>query len=152
WRYNECQMTSLFDLELKRLGGERGLGRRVRHEADLSDAIRDGFSSRVLDSLMQSSGLSLKEIADSVGLPVRTLQRHKSEGRFDAAESDRLYRLAHILAMAERYLGDRERALKWIRYPIGALGGTAPLQFLDTEPGTRIVEQILGRIAYGGIS
>ncbi|MGH9161620.1 MAG: antitoxin Xre/MbcA/ParS toxin-binding domain-containing protein [Vicinamibacteraceae bacterium] len=31
-------------------------------------------------------------------------------------------------------------------------GGLAPLAMIDTEPGARTVENVLGRIAHGGVS
>jgi len=55
-------------------------------------------------------------------------------------------------ALADKYLGDRERAIRWLRHPNRALGGLAPVAAIDTELGARQVENILGRIAYGGIS
>ena len=142
----------MFSSELESLGGERILGRQVRNSGELGEAIRQGFPPRVLDSLMESSGLTLREIAESLDIPIRTLQRHRNEGRLAPSESDRLYRLAHVMALAVHYLGDREAAMDWLRYPLPALGGVPPLRLLDTDPGLREVERILGRIAYGGIS
>jgi len=40
----------------------------------------------------------------------------------------------------------------WLKRPNRALGGLAPVAAIDTELGARQVENILGRIAYGGIS
>jgi len=61
-------------------------------------------------------------------------------------------RLARILALAEHHLGDRRRATDWLDQPDHALGGIAPRQAIDTNVGTAQVENILGRIGYGGIS
>ena len=43
-------------------------------------------------------------------------------------------------------------ASRWLRRSNRALGGVAPLDAIDTELGARQVENLLGRIAYGGIS
>jgi putative toxin-antitoxin system antitoxin component (TIGR02293 family) len=56
------------------------------------------------------------------------------------------------VAMAHDFLGGRERATSWLKRPNRALGGVAPVEAMDTELGARQVENILGRIAYGGIS
>jgi putative toxin-antitoxin system antitoxin component (TIGR02293 family) len=56
------------------------------------------------------------------------------------------------MAIASEYLGDAERARRWLKHPNRALGGLAPVAAIDTEPGARQVENLLGRIAYGGIS
>jgi len=79
------------------------------------------------------------------------LQRHRRSGRLAPFESDRLYRLARIVAIANEYLGGQERAARWLKHPNHALGGISPVAAIDTELGARQVENILGRIAYGGI-
>jgi putative toxin-antitoxin system antitoxin component (TIGR02293 family) len=67
-------------------------------------------------------------------------------------ESDRIYRLARIVALARQNLGSGDLALRWLKRPNRALGGSAPVAAIDTEVGARQVENVLGRIAYGGIS
>jgi putative toxin-antitoxin system antitoxin component (TIGR02293 family) len=61
-------------------------------------------------------------------------------------------RLARIIALAKHYLGDTHAANRWLKRPNAALGGKTPLELMDTEPGARAMENVLGRIAYGGIS
>jgi putative toxin-antitoxin system antitoxin component (TIGR02293 family) len=101
---------------------------------------------------MRSADLNLKELAASLDLSPRSLQRRRQEGRLAQHESDRLYRLARIVALAKHYLGDDGAAVRWLKRPNRALGGLIPLNSLDTEPGARMVENVLGRIAYGGVS
>ncbi len=137
---------------VKELGGERTVGRPVASDRDLREAIREGFRPAVVEELMRTSGLTLKELAGALDLSPRSLQRRRTGGRLARYESDRLYRLARIVAVANEYLGDRERALRWLKRPNRALGGIAPVAAIDTELGARQVENILGRIAYGGIS
>jgi putative toxin-antitoxin system antitoxin component (TIGR02293 family) len=101
---------------------------------------------------MRASGLTLKELATALDLSPRSLQRRRRTGRLARYESDRLYRLARIVALANEFLGDHERAVHWLKRPNRALGGISPVAALDTELGARQVENILGRLAYGGIS
>jgi len=56
------------------------------------------------------------------------------------------------MALAAHYLGDAHAANRWLKRPNAALGGKPPIELLDTEPGARAVENVLGRIGYGGIS
>jgi putative toxin-antitoxin system antitoxin component (TIGR02293 family) len=134
------------------LGGRRALGRSLSNDRDMREAIRDGFPPAVVERVMRASGLTLKELADALDLSARSLQRRRRSGKLARYESDRLYRLARLVAIASDYLGDQERARRWLRRPNRALGGIAPLATIDTEAGARQVENILGRIAYGGIS
>jgi putative toxin-antitoxin system antitoxin component (TIGR02293 family) len=136
---------------IRELGGERALGRAMTSDRDLREAIRDGFPHAVLEELMRASGLTLKELADALDLSPRSLQRRR-RGRLARFESDRLYRLARLLALARENLGDAARASRWFKRTNRALGGLAPIAAIDTELGARQVENLLGRIAYGGIS
>ena len=137
---------------IEELGGESALGRTARTESELTAAIREGFPFSVIEEIMQSAGLTLKELASSVGLSPRSLQRRRGERRLARHESDRLYRLARIIALAKHSLGDQAKAGRWLRRPNRALGGVPPLEAIDTELGARSVENVLGRIAHGGVS
>jgi putative toxin-antitoxin system antitoxin component (TIGR02293 family) len=136
---------------LRELGGTRVLGRALSSDRDLQEAIREGFPHAVLEELMRASGLTLKELADALDLSSRSLQRRR-RGRLARFESDRLYRMARLLALARESLGDHARATRWLKRSNRALGGVAPLSAIDTELGARNVENLLGRISYGGIS
>jgi putative toxin-antitoxin system antitoxin component (TIGR02293 family) len=46
-------------------------------------------------------------------------------------------------------IGNAEKAAQWLRTPNRALGGEVPIDQLDTDLGSKEVENILGRIAYG---
>lgn len=136
----------------EQLGGEQVLGRTLRSETDLQAAIREGFPQKVVEGVMHSAGITLSELAAALDLSTRSLQRRRGEGRLARFESDRLYRLARIVALAKHYLGDDQLATQWLKRSNRALGGKTPLELIDTEPGARAVENVLGRIAYGGVS
>jgi putative toxin-antitoxin system antitoxin component (TIGR02293 family) len=136
---------------VRQLGGKRVLGRSLANNHDLREAIREGFPHAVVGELMQASGLTLKELAGALDLSPRSLQRRR-RGRLARFESDRLYRMARLLAIARETLGDQARAGRWLKRTNRALGGVAPIAAIDTELGARQVENLLGRIAYGGMS
>ena len=144
-------MANEFRAVLRELGGERALGRALASDRDMREAIREGFPHAVLEELMQASGLTLKELAHALDLSTRSLQRRR-RGRLARFESDRLYRMARVLALARESLGDLALANRWLKRANHALGGLAPIAAIDTELGARQVENLLGRIAYGGIS
>jgi putative toxin-antitoxin system antitoxin component (TIGR02293 family) len=145
-------MVNEFRAVVAELGGERALGRVLANDRDMRDAIRDGFPPAVVEQLMRASGLTLKELASALDLSPRSLQRRRRSGKLAGYESDRLYRLARLVAIAHEYLGGQEHARRWLKRPNRALGGVAPVSAIDTEVGARQVENILGRIAYGGVS
>jgi putative toxin-antitoxin system antitoxin component (TIGR02293 family) len=143
-------MVNELQAVIEELGGKPALGRSLQTAADLRTAIRQGFPQSVVEEVMHAAGLTLKELATTLDLSARSLQRRRREGRLARYESDRLYRLARIIALAKHYLGDGPKATRWLRRPNRALGGSTPLELVDTELGARTVENILGRIAYGG--
>jgi putative toxin-antitoxin system antitoxin component (TIGR02293 family) len=145
-------MASELRAVVEELGGQSALGRALRTERDLQAAIREGFPQAVVREVMEAADLSLKELAATLDLSARSLQRRRHEGRLAHYESDRIYRLARIIALAKQYLGDKDTATRWLKRPNRALGGNVPLDLIDTEPGARAVENVLGRIAYGGVS
>jgi putative toxin-antitoxin system antitoxin component (TIGR02293 family) len=151
-RYNRRQMVDELRSVVKELGGRSVFGRNFANHRDMTDAIRAGFPPAVVEELMRSSGLTLKELAEALDLSPRSLQRRRGSGRLARFESDRLYRLARIVALAHKSLGSQRSASQWLKRSNRALDGSAPIDVVDTELGARRVENVLGRIAYGGIS
>src|SRR3990170_4606284 len=96
------------------LGGEAVLGRRLERDSDLQTAIREGFPQKVIEELMEGADLSIKELAACLDLSPRSLQRRRREGRLARYESDRVYRLARIIALAKSSLGRRGAASRWL--------------------------------------
>ncbi|HEY6375390.1 MAG TPA: antitoxin Xre/MbcA/ParS toxin-binding domain-containing protein [Edaphobacter sp.] len=134
------------------LGGEKAVGRPVHSERDLTEAIRAGFRQEAVRYVASASGQTLKEMSAYLRVSYRSVMRRNNQVHLASTESDRLFRLVRIMVLAEHYIGDRGKAMGWLRYPNQALGGSTPLELLDTELGAREVEDVLGRIAYGGVS
>lgn len=118
----------------------------------LGERVRRGLPYAALEALMKGLGLTREQVAEALHLPERTLARRKKERRLHPDESDRLFRLARIAAQAAGVLGSTEKAARWLQKPNRALGGRVPLSLLDTDAGTREVEEVLGRIEHGVVS
>ena len=131
------------------LGGEKVLRLRIRTKNDLIEAIRNGLSYDSLEAVKTRFDIKADTINALLDLPPRTLARRKKSRRFRSEESDRLVRVARIGTLAEETLGTRAKAIAWLRMSNRALGGVAPLSRLDTDVGTREVEDLLIRIAQG---
>ena len=129
------------------LGGV-GRGRAVGAEFALLGAVREGLPLSALDRLIADGAITEAEI-EAHFIPRRTLYARRQKGMLSREQSDLIVRLARIQAMAEDVFGRRQDAHAWMREKNGALEGHAPLTLLDTEEGGRLVEAVLGRIAYG---
>ncbi len=132
------------------LGGEQVLGRPVHQSGALAELVREGLPAAALAALAKRLDLRQAEISAKIGIPQRTLTRRLARhARLTAAESDRTVRLAQVYANAAETLGSEEKAAQWLKTPNRALRGGRPLDQIDTDPGVREVEDVLGRIAYG---
>jgi putative toxin-antitoxin system antitoxin component (TIGR02293 family) len=118
----------------------------------LSAELSKGLPYRSLEHIAQSYGLSLTQLSPVVGVSLRTLSRRRREGKFRPHESDRVGRLARVLAQADETFGDHHKAGRWLVTEIRALGYVAPLTLMVNDAGVRAVEQILGRIDHGVFS
>jgi putative toxin-antitoxin system antitoxin component (TIGR02293 family) len=116
---------------------------------ELVARLRKGLPSSSFGQLQRALGVPAKVLADIVHVPVRTLSRRKQQGRFDVSESERIYRLAALFDHALDVLGSAEETREWLKNPVRGLGYKAPLSHADTEPGTREVHDMLGRIEHG---
>ncbi len=129
------------------LGGEEG--GRLQSFEDLQAWIRRGLPFTSLEAAMERFGLKREEVSWALDLPLRTLTRRKQERRLSPGESDRLVRVVRIAVHAADILGGQEQASRWLHTQNRALGGQTPLDLLDTDLGSRQVEDVLGRIEHG---
>jgi putative toxin-antitoxin system antitoxin component (TIGR02293 family) len=135
------------------LGGKAALGIRGDVERlDLHDRIRRGLPYSALQGLTARFRLPKGQLSVVLGLPPSTEVRRKKARKLSQQESDRLFRLARVLALARLTLGSDEAAATWLQESNRALGGATPLDLLETAPGAHEVETILGRLDYGVIS
>lgn len=133
----------------EKLGGRRVLEREVGSELDLAELIHEGLPVGSVDAVLASGMIDLNELYSLV-VPRRTLAHRKErQGTLSPEQSDRLARLVRVFVRAEEALGAREKATRWMRRPNRALSGRRPIELLESDVGTRMVERILGRIEYG---
>jgi putative toxin-antitoxin system antitoxin component (TIGR02293 family) len=132
----------------RKLGGRTVLGSEVRSQADLALAVRNRLPLASLKGLSEA-GLSEQEIERFV-IPQRT-RRHRADKKqpLTVDESDRAVRLLRVQTLAEETFGDKEKANRWLRHPLTGLWGETPLAVAQTGAGARVIETILGKIAWG---
>ena len=111
-------------------------------------SIQDGLPIRELDDLQASLDVEIGKLASMLGISKATLHRRKAQGRLEPAESDRVLRFARLMGRAVTVFGGIERARQWLNSPQFGLSGAVPLDYAQTEPGAREVENLLGRIEY----
>ena len=126
------------------------LGLRTYDTLKLLERVEDGLSYSALERFRRNIGLSMKELAELIQMPLRTLNRRREEGRLRSDESDRLVRAARIFGRAlQLFEGDREAATAWLAGSQPALGGATPFTLAKTDVGAREVENLIGRLEHG---
>jgi putative toxin-antitoxin system antitoxin component (TIGR02293 family) len=94
-------------------------------------------------------GLTRPEV-DALVIPLRTLQHRRSRReKLTVEESDRVLRVARLLAKTESVYESRARALAWLRRANARLNNRTPLEMSRTDTGSRIVEELLVQIDEG---
>jgi putative toxin-antitoxin system antitoxin component (TIGR02293 family) len=124
------------------------LGMPAASERSIVGAVESGLPTDVVARLLQH-GLSKDEVFRIIVNP-RTLKHRKSKKqRLSQEESERAVRTVRLIAQAEAVMGDRERALAWLRTPKRRFEGRSPMEMLVSEVGGRLVEQMLVQIDEG---
>ena len=125
------------------------MGVDVRSEADFVKVLERGVPIGALAELTRQEALSPDDV-DRLIIPRRTLAHRKAKDQpLNRAESERAVRVASMTALAEETFAQKGKAQTWLRRPTSALGGRRPIDLLDSEPGARVVEQLLYRIGHG---
>lgn len=133
-------------------GGPKMLRRTLRNPLDVHEAISEGLPGEAVVRLAGNlPGLRGDDLEAALGMSVRTVQRlkHAPHQRLSRAQSSQVWALAKILAQAIAVLGSREAAAQWLASPAMALDRRRPIELLATTAGAAMVEDLLGRIAYG---
>ena len=115
---------------------------------EIHTRISHGFSASRLMRLTEDGVVTPLE-RDQI-VPLRTLKnRIERDQPLTVEESDRLFRSAHIAAMAEAIFGNSDKAKRWLSKPKERFAGLSPMQMLTTQHGANQVEEMLLQIAEG---
>jgi putative toxin-antitoxin system antitoxin component (TIGR02293 family) len=115
---------------------------------DLVQSIRRGLPVDTVQFVLDGGRLTAAEL-DQIVLPRKTLAHRRKLGTLTPEQSDRLIRVARLIAAAEETFGSQTKAATWLRRPTTALANERPLDLLDTDEGARAVEALLGQISHG---
>jgi putative toxin-antitoxin system antitoxin component (TIGR02293 family) len=128
----------------------KDLDARIANKSQMHTLIKHGMPIRIADDLKSLLSLGDSGLAEILGITSKTLQRkRKARTTLTPVESDRLYRLQAIFALAVKVLGSKEDAKEWLSTSQIDLGDRIPLELLTTSAGASLVEEVLNRMEYG---
>jgi putative toxin-antitoxin system antitoxin component (TIGR02293 family) len=131
-----------------------GIRTKVTRDLDFAETIETGFPQISLERVKSALDLNDIQVSSTLGISQKTMGRIRKDParRLPPSLSDRLYRIARLIALAIEVLEDGEEARKWLRRPQIGLNNKIPLELMNTEAGAREVEDLLGRIEHGVLS
>jgi len=116
---------------------------------DLLEQVELGLPTKSYSVIAKALNLTSDEENRLLQVSARTRARWKERTRLDPAISDRLVRLARILALAENVLESHTNAVAWLREPSDAFVGRTPLELMTTDIGAEKVTNMLYQMEYG---
>lgn len=128
-------------------GGSIALHREIKSDLDFADVIVSGMPIQAVKNLQRYIGASDLRMAELISITPKTFRSRKE--RFNKDEGNHAYTLARIIIEAEKAIGEKEEALKWLTSNQLALGNRKPIELILTTAGAQAVEDLLGRITYG---
>lgn len=130
------------------MGGRKVLEHDVESLADLQEIVEDGLPVAALNKTVEyvvGSGRAAMVLRETL-VPRATLSRRT---RLKLVESERVERIARVMALAEHVWEGRDEARAFLREPHPGLEERAPLEIAQTELGARRVERLLMKLEYG---
>jgi putative toxin-antitoxin system antitoxin component (TIGR02293 family) len=125
----------------------------IKDHVKMADLVARGMEVTNVLRLSEKLAISKERLAEILSISKTTLHRRSERHELlKPAESERVLRFFRLYEKALEVFENRDRAVKWLSSSPKALGGKTPLEFAKTEPGARLVEDILGRIEEGVFS
>jgi putative toxin-antitoxin system antitoxin component (TIGR02293 family) len=121
----------------------------VDDPATMRQAIKEGLDITWFNRLAELFGTPATTFATIVGMDPRTLSRRRRQGKLTPRESNALYHLAVLYEHALDVLGDPQTVRNWFNSPEPDFSDMHPIELLDTAPGIKEVDHLLGRIEQG---
>lgn len=119
-------------------------------DAEADHNIRQGLSVNLATHLQDLLYLTDEEAAHLIGRSRSTYARYRNQNRdLGTAEAERAVRYARLLALATETFGALDEAVAWMREDNFSLGGRTPFDMAETDPGARVVHDLLLGLQYG---
>ncbi len=120
---------------------------------NIRNTLRQGLPYSSLEHLRGKLELEPLAITSLLETSPRTINRRKLMKKLTPAESDRLFRVARIMALAEEVFdNDSHKASSWLCKSNRTLNNEKPISLLNTDVGVKQVEELLMQIEYGMLS
>lgn len=137
----------------KKTAAAKGADATLHDNRQSALRVEEGLPVTDLVEFGREAGFTIDELARLVHIPPRTYARRvASKARLSLPEGERAMRVMRLYDQAKQLFGTHENTRQWLNTELPALGWRTPLDFAQTEPGAREVENLIGRIEHGIVS
>ncbi|MGH3441866.1 MAG: antitoxin Xre/MbcA/ParS toxin-binding domain-containing protein [Nitriliruptorales bacterium] len=130
------------------LGGRKVLEKEIANTADLAEAVEAGLPRASLEIVVErvtGDGREATDLKHRI-VPKTTLQRRGA--RLSPEESERLERLARLMALAEQVWENRDLAREFMTSRQPQLDDERPVDLVRSELAARRAEDLLWTLEY----
>lgn len=136
----------MYEKAYKIIGGQPHV---MSDTAKALKVIREGLEFSAIDAATDALQVNQKFFIPLIGGNVRSFQRKSAEDRMSPQQSEHTLAILTLVAEAESYFGNREKALNWMKSKKLAFGNQSPLDYCDTMTGIEFVADEINKLKYG---
>ncbi len=142
-------LNNKYDRIISILGGSAAIGQPIHNDIDLIEITRKGLPKSVVQTISNILSISMEKMSQLIHVSYRTIQRKSDKDLLNVYSTEQILEIAEVISRGIEVLGTIEAFSIWLRKEIRALNYKAPLDFLDTTFGVKLIRDILGRIEHG---
>jgi putative toxin-antitoxin system antitoxin component (TIGR02293 family) len=117
---------------------------------NLIQKIREGISMKSFQAIKHFIKFTMTEWSTVLHISERTINRYEKENKnFDPNYSEKIYELLMLYKFGIEVFGSEHTFHQWMDTTNPSLGGSTPKSLLDSNIGTNLIKQELGRIQHG---
>lgn len=118
-------------------------------DVDVVELLEQGFTKSSYLKAKEYTGFSHQDMAMILSISTKTLEGKGNKDRLSDTASERLLKLAEVVALGVNVFNSTELFREWLRRPLRPLGGKKPIDLMVNMYGLDTVKQLLGRIDQG---
>jgi len=142
-------LNNKYDRIVSVLGGSAAVGQSIKNDIDLIEITRKGLPKAVLQTLSNILGISMEKMSQLLHVSHRTIQRKHDTELLNVYPTEQIIEIAQVISQGIDVLGTLDAFTSWLHSEVRHLNYEKPINYLDTSFGTKLIKDILGRIAYG---
>ncbi len=140
------------DTVIKWLDIKRTLPKRSNSAFAYIKIIKVGLKSKSVNSFIEHSSLTKKQVSRMIHISERTLQRNSPDKLIDTTTSERLIELTRLFHKGISVFNDKGKFITWLNRPNKSLDNQLPIELIETNLGIDLVLDELLKIEHGVFS